>query len=306
MRPPSLVVMAAGLGSRYGGIKQIDPVGPSGEILFDYAVYDALRCGFRDVVFVIREEIDEVFRARIEPTIGRHCAVRYAYQRIDDLPDGCILPPGRGKPWGTGHAPLAAAPYLDRPFALINADDFYGPTAFDTLYRVLTRSGQGRSGFEMGLVGYRLRNTLTDHGHVSRGICRLAADGMLAEIREHERIQRFGDAIRAADAEGGWHDLDPDSLVSMNLWGFPHEVLGEFRTRFDAFARSPSTDLETAEFYLPDVVSALIRDGLGAVQVLPTTEAWFGVTYPEDRVRVEQRIRELVADGTYPERLWPA
>ncbi len=306
MRPPTLVVMAAGLGSRYGGIKQIDPVGPSGEILFDYSVYDAIRSGFGEVVFVIREEIDEAFRARVEPTIGRHCRVRYAYQRIDDVPDGCTVPDARRKPWGTAHAVLSAGAQLDGAFAVINADDFYGPTAFRTLHRFLAEMPEDRLPLEMALVGYTLSKTLTDHGHVSRGVCHVAPDGTLAEIREHKRIQRFGEAIRTADEEDGWHDIDPNAVVSINLWGLPYGILEEFGTRFGEFMCSPATDLETDEFFLPDVVGEIVRDGRGTAHVLPTTEEWVGVTYPDDRTRVERKIRALVADGTYPERLWTA
>ena len=306
MRSPTLVVMAAGLGSRYGGIKQIDPVGPGGEILLDYAVYDAIRSGFDRVIFVIREEIEEPFRARIEPTIARRCRVEYAYQRIDDVPDGCRVPESREKPWGTGHAPLAAEPLLDGPFALINADDFYGSSSFRTMYRFLSELPESPAGLEMALIGYELRNTLTEHGHVSRGVCQTAADGTLTGIRECERIQRFGDAIRYVDTSDRWHDIDPETVVSMNLWGFPHEVLGEMRNRFEAFLRAPETDLESAEFYLPDVISELVRDGVGTVRVLATSEEWFGVTYPEDRPWIERRIRELVSQGVYPERLWSA
>jgi len=306
MGSPTLVVMAAGLGSRFGGIKQIEPVGPSGEILLDYSVYDAIRSGFERVVFVIREEIDALFRARIEPTIARHCRVEYAYQRIDDVPKDCDVPESRDKPWGTGHAPLAAEPLLDGPFALINADDFYGSSSFRTLYRFLSELTESKTGLEMALIGYELRNTLSEHGHVSRGVCQTAADGTLMGIRERERIQRFGDAIRYLDTDGCWHDIDPATVVSMNLWGFPHEVLGEMRNRFEAFLRAPATDLESAELYLPHVVGELVRDGLGIVRVLPTSEEWFGATYPEDRTWIERRIRELVSQGAYPERLWSA
>jgi hypothetical protein len=297
--------MAAGLGSRYGGVKQIDPVGPGGEILLDYAAYDALRSGFERIVFVIREEIEGDFRDRIEPTIGRHCNVRYVHQRIEDVPEGIDVPAMRRKPWGTGHAALAAEAALDGPFALINADDFYGRAAFETVHRFLTRPPGGRSILEMALVGYALHNTLTEHGSVARGLCYVGPDGMLSGIREIERIRRFGESVRFADAEDRWHDIDPEAIVSMNMWGFPREILGELRNRFDVLLRDPGIDLASEEFYLPDAVGELIHDGIGTVRVLPTSEEWFGITYPEDRARVEERIRQLVSAGVYPERLWP-
>ena len=305
MDSPSLVIMAAGMGSRYGGVKQIDPVGPSGEILLDYAAFDAIRAGFEDVVLVIREEIEAAVRERVDPTIGRQCRVRYAHQRTADVPEGASVDVARSKPWGTTHAVLACRGLLDGPFAVINADDFYGREAYDLLYEFLRRNG-GSRGLELALVGYTLSRTLTDHGHVSRGVCVVSPDGWLEGIRERKRIQRFGDAVRYADIDDRWHDLAPDATASMNVWGFPLEALAELERRFAAFVEDPSTDRMTGESLLPDVVGDMVRDGCASVRVLPTSADWFGVTYPEDRAGVEERIRELVARGTYPERLWPA
>jgi NDP-sugar pyrophosphorylase family protein len=296
--------MAAGIGSRYGGIKQIDPVGPGGEILLDYAVYDAVRAGFSQVVFILREEIEDAFRERIEPTIARHVRVRYVLQRLDAVPAGVRVPLERRKPWGTAHAVLACGDVLDGPFGVINADDFYGRGAFELLHDFLLSLAPRGNDLRMALVGYPLENTLTEHGHVSRGVCRVAADGTLEEIHERKRIQRFDGAVRYADAEGRWHEVSPGATVSMNMWGFPREVLEELDARQTRFFRDRAADLETAEFLLPEVVGDLVREKRGSVRVLPTSERWFGVTYPEDKLHVERAIRRLIDEGVYPPGLW--
>ena len=304
MTAPTLVVMAAGIGSRYGGIKQIDPVGPHGEVLLDYVVYDAIRSGFEDVVFVIREEIGAAFRELVEPTIAGRVRVRYVDQRLDAIPSGFGVPPERRKPWGTAHAVLACKEVLDGPFAVINADDFYGRGAFELLHEDLISSDTSGGKIRIALVGYPLERTLTDHGHVSRGLCRVAADGTLQEIRERERIQRFGEAIRFADEENRWHDVAGDAVVSMNMWGFPRVFLAELEGRWEGFFREPPQDLRAAEFRLPDVVGDLVREGRASVRVLPTNEQWFGVTHPEDRLHVERAVQGLIEKGFYPEDLW--
>jgi len=299
----TLVVMAAGIGSRYGGIKQMEPFGPGGEFLLDYSVYDALRAGFEDVVFVLREAIAADFRELIEPRLARHCRVRYAMQRLTDVPEGVTIPPERAKPWGTSHAVFACRELIDGPFAVINADDFYGREAFSLLCEYLQRMGE-RDGLEMALVGYELAKTLTEHGHVSRGVCQLAADGFLEEIHERKRIRRFGEAIRYETNDGRWIDVASDATASMNMWGFPASFLPHLEQEIGRTFREHADELSTAEFLLPDLIGDLVRESRGRVRVLPTDERWFGVTYAEDRPRVEAAIRRLNESGVYPSPLW--
>ena len=296
--------MAAGIGSRYGGIKQIEPLGPSGEILLDYGVYDAIRAGFEDVIFIIRDEIEDAFRQRVESTIARHCHVRYALQRHDAIPPGTTVPVGRRMPWGTAHAVLACKAQISSPFGVVNSDDYYGRDAFRLLYDYLVGSEAAPRSLEMALVGYTLDNTLTDHGHVSRGVCRVASDGTLQEINERKRIQRFGTSVRYSTPDSQWHDVDPHAVVSMNMWGLPAEMMDVLDVRLTQFFRDHADDLTTAEFLLPEVVGHLVREGQGTVHVLPTTASWFGVTYPEDKLYVKRAIRQLIEAGVYPPDLW--
>jgi hypothetical protein len=300
----TLLVMAAGIGSRYGGLKQIDPVGPNSEIVVDYSVYDALRAGFDKVVFVIRREIEEAFREKIGRTVESRVETGYVLQELDQLPRGFALPAGRKKPWGTGHAILCARESVDTPFAAINADDFYGPTAFAALAEHLRTARDSGGIYDYAMVGYVLENTLSEHGHVARGVCASGQDRCLIDIREREMIRRFPDGVRYAEAGGGWIGLPAGSIVSMNFWGFTPGLFGELESRFPAFLRASAANILKAEFLIPEVVGSLVREGKARVRVLPTGERWFGVTYPEDRPRVQAAIREIIARGVYPENLW--
>ncbi len=300
----TLVVLAAGIGSRYGGLKQIDPVGPNGELIVDYSVYDGLRAGFQRVVFVISRRIEAAFRERVGRTIERQVDTDYVFQQLDDLPRGFSVPPDRVKPWGTGHATLVSRQAVDGPFAVINADDFYGRDSFQALGRFLAEIPDQGLIQHYAMVGFPLENTLTEHGHVSRGICQVDRDGFLIDIQERTRVQRWGDAIRYSDDGQTWIDIPEGSIASMNAWGFTPDLFAELEARFDAFLRDPQRDLTKAEFFLPQTVGELIAEGLARVQVLPTSERWFGVTYPEDKPRVRAAIDGLIQQGVYPARLW--
>jgi hypothetical protein len=302
----TLLVMAAGIGSRYGGLKQIDPVGPNGEIVVDYSVYDALRAGFDKVVFVIRRELEGAFRERIGRTVETRVETAYVFQELDRLPAGYRLPAGRTKPWGTGHAILCARDSVVTPFAAINADDFYGRTAFAALAGHLRNAGDSGGIYDYAMVGYVLENTLSEHGHVARGVCEAGADGCLVDIRERKRVRGSPDGVKFAGDDGAWVGLPAGSFVSMNIWGFTPSLFGELEARFPEFLRESAAEILKAEFLIPEVVGNLVRKGKARVRVLPTAEKWFGVTYPEDRPRVQAAIREIVARGVYPEDLWEA
>ncbi len=304
MRTPVLVVLAAGIGSRYGGIKQIEPIGPSGEILLDYSIFDALRAGFREIVLVVRPEIEAAVRDRVDPRVGRQGIVRYVNQTLDAVPGGFHLPEERVKPWGTAHAVLQCQGTVHAPFAVINADDFYGRSAFASLFSFLDARPSECGPMEIGLIGYSLPTTLTEHGHVSRGVCQIAPDGYLSRIDERKRIRQVGGSIQYEDRDGCWVELDPSTVVSMNMWGFPERILSELSDRFARFLEHHAGDLDNVEFLLPDVVGDLVRAGAARVRVFPAAEPWFGVTYSEDKPIAQRRIRELIEDGVYPARLW--
>lgn len=298
MKSPTLLVLAAGMGSRYGGLKQIDPVGPSGEAIMDYSIFDALRAGFGKVVFVIRKDIEEAFRKSIGSRFENHAAVEYAFQELDALPPGFTTPEGRTKPWGTTQAILSAADVLHEPFAAINADDFYGAESF----RVLAQHLQsGTSDYAM--VGFVLRKTLSEFGSVARGICRKDAQGFLDSIVEKTNIEPEGTGAKSTDPDGTVTHLSGDEDVSMNMWGFTVRILDQLHDVFEQFLREQGTDLR-AESYLPNSVGQLVKSGMARVRVLRSGDAWFGVTYREDRPRVVQSIQQLVREGLYPERLW--
>ena len=303
MAAPKLVVMAAGMGSRFGGLKQIAPVDDAGHVIVDFSIYDALRAGFGGVVFIVKPEMEADFRATIGARVSGHIDVFYAHQTLDALPAGFSVPEGRQKPWGTGHAVLCARKFIDGPFAVINADDFYGRTAFQSVYDFLTAPGDAN---EHAMAAYRLRNTLTENGSVSRGVCRVDAGGYLSGITERTRIeQRASGAAFTEDGGETWQPLTGEEPVSMNLWGFKVSVLPEMESRFEAFLRdeAPKNPLR-GEFYLPSVPDALIREGKARVRVLPTSERWFGVTYPGDMEAVRAAIAEKKASGEYPVHLW--
>jgi hypothetical protein len=304
MANPTLVVMAAGIGNRYGGLKQIDPVGPNGEIIIDYSIYDALNVGFGKVVFVITEDIEEAFRKRVGRTIEKRCETTYVFQKIEDVPGGFEVPPGRQKPWGTGHAALSCRNVVHSPFAVINADDFYGRSSYQTLCDYL-RSAQDRDGmYDYCMVGYVLKNTLTEHGHVARGVCTVSQDGYLAEIHERRRIDRFGEIAKYTEDGENWIEIPKGSVVSMNMWGFTPSLFSELEARFPQFLQKNSDSIQKAEYFLPDVVGDLLKEKGATVKVLATNERWFGVTYQQDKPRVKRAIRDLIRRGVYPEKLW--
>jgi len=302
MSGPQLVVMAAGIGSRYGGLKQVDPVGPSGEIVIDYSTYDAIRSGFEKVIFIIRQDIEEVFRRKIGRSIEKRVDTAYVFQELDDLPEGFVRPPERSKPWGTGHAVLCAADQITGPFAVINADDFYGAGSFAILADYL-RDARDRDGkYDCCLAGYVLGKTLTEHGHVARGVC-TTEGGRLVEIVERTCIQRFPDGVKYTEDGRNWVEIDPDTTVSMNMWGFTTDFLDELRAGFDKFCRT-SLDIPKSEFFVPVVVNDLIVAGKTSPAVLMTDEQWYGVTYQEDKPALKAAIGRMVSSGRYPENLW--
>jgi NDP-sugar pyrophosphorylase family protein len=301
---PMLIVMAAGLGSRYGGIKQIEPVGPHGATLLDYAVFDALRAGFDKVVFVISEAIEGPFRERFGATIEQHCDVAYVIQRLSDVPPGFVLPPERQKPWGTGQAVLSCRDEVTGSFAVINADDFYGCAAFETLAGYLAHAEDKDGFYDYCMVGYVLENTITEYGHVSRGVCTVDDDGFLVHIRERTHIERRGGAVVYTEDGATWINIPARATVSMNIWGFTPSLFGKLQRRFPLFLRENAQNLLKAEFFLPNIVGDLVQEKKARVRVLTSDAQWFGVTYKEDRPRVEQAIRALIEQDVYPEDLW--
>ncbi len=304
MASTTLVVMAAGIGSRYGGLKQIDPVGPSGEIVIDYSVYDAIRAGFDKVVFIIRKDIEQAFREKVGQTIEQRIDTEYVFQELDKIPEGFAVPEGRTKPWGTSHAVLCAAEAVPGPMAVINADDFYGAESFQILGDYLRSAKDTPDVYDWSMVGFVLRNTLSEHGHVARGVCTVDQGGNLQNITERTKIQPFDDGIKYTEDDGQtWHELDGGRIVSMNLWGFTPSLFTELRQRFPEFLRD-NIDNPKSEFLLPFVVDDLIQLGRARVKVLPTDSRWLGVTYQDDKPRVKQAIQDLVDQGAYPENLW--
>jgi NDP-sugar pyrophosphorylase family protein len=296
---PTLVVMAAGMGSRYGGLKQVEAIGPRGETLLDYSVFDAHRAGFSRVVFVLRRDIEAAFRDRLGRALESRIETAYAFQELDDLPPGLAPPRGRTRPWGTAHALLCARREVDGPFAVINADDFYGAEAYRLLFERLSRARAGR----LFLVGYRLEETLSEHGHVSRGICEIADGDRLTAVVERTRVQRFPDGIRYATEDDRWLSLSADSVVSMNLWGLAPDLFEPVGEVFREFVER-NLDSDSAECHLPTVVNALVERHAADVRVLHTGGRWFGLTHREDRSSARERIAELIRRGDYPERLW--
>jgi dTDP-glucose pyrophosphorylase len=300
---PTLVVLAAGIGSRYGGLKQIDPVGPGGEVVLDYSVFDALRAGFGRVVFIIRHDIETAFREAILSRYAGRVDAALAYQELDMLPPGFALPPERKKPWGTSHAVLCAAGQVHEPFAVINADDFYGEDSYRVLAKFLT-APVAAGPDEYALVGFRLRNTLSAHGTVARGVCSADASGFLTVAEELTAIEAVpGGRARNRNPDGTVRELTGDEPVSMNMWGFRPPVFEQIRGEFQTFLRENAASPK-AEFYIPTAITGLIRKGTARCRILPTSSAWFGVTYREDKPGVVESVRALIRQGRYPERLW--
>ena len=304
-RDITLIIMAAGMGSRYGGMKQIDHVDEEGDKIIDFSIYDALKSGFTKVVFVIKEENLQVFRDEIGDRLEGHIKVEYAFQKLSDIPDGYTVPEGREKPWGTAQAVFAARDVIDGPFAVINADDFYGRDAFAQAYTFLSTAVRGH----YAMVGYELRNTLTENGTVSRGICSVSPDGMLKEVVERTKIRvsesNASDAEYTPDEGKTWVPLAGDSATSMNFWCFAEDFMGEIGGYFERFLKEevPGNPMK-AECYLPTVVSGLLDAGKCNVKVLHTTEKWHGVTYKEDKPGLVEAIKKMKKEEKYPGNLW--
>ncbi len=301
MKSPELVIMAAGMGSRYGGLKQIDPVDEYGHIIIDYSIYDAIRAGFKSVTFIIKKQIEREFREVMDKHLkGKNINVKYVYQELDKLPLGYSVPDGRTKPWGTAHALLCTLGTVDAPFAVINADDYYGANAFKKIYDFLSNVDESDGRYHYSMVGYRIKNTVTEEGTVSRGVCRCDNDGYLAEIVERTRIATEDGKIWYTEGDNDV-DLDPDTLVSMNLWGLTPSYLRECAARFPVFLdKNLKTNPEKCEFFLPTVISELITEGKADVRVLDNSDKWYGVTYKEDKKNVVEAFKKFIADGIYP------
>jgi hypothetical protein len=298
MTKPTLLVLAAGMGSRYGGLKQIDPVGPAGETIIDYSIYDALRAGFGKLVFVIRHDIEQQFREIVGARFEKRVAVEYAFQELDKLPPGFSVPAGRTKPWGTTHAILMAEKVVKENFAAINADDFYGQNAYQTLAQHLT-SGTP----DYAMVGFILKNTLSAHGTVARGVSRVDVNNYLTSIVEMMKIEPDGSGAKNTEADGKITKLTGDEAVSMNFWGFTPALFPQIQAEFEKFLKKAGGE-QKSECYIPATVGDLVTGGRARVKVLRSPDSWFGVTYREDRPQVVESIRQLIARGDYPEKLW--
>jgi len=307
MKKPVLVIMAAGIGSRYGaGVKQLAKVGPSGELVIDYSLYDAREAGFETVIFIIRKDIEADFRQLIGDRVEQQMHVSYAYQDPEDLPAGFCKPVGRRKPWGTGHAVLACRGMLDGPFAVINADDYYGKEAFRNIYQYLEDSERLKpeSGYRCAMAGFVLENTLSANGTVTRGVCLINEEGKLIGVNETQEIGKRADGVINGTYQGRVRKLEPDSLVSMNFWGFTPDFMPELEQRFVDFLKGiPEGDLK-AEYLLPVLVNDLLKEEQITVRVLPCSDQWFGITYPEDKDMAAARLQDMVDQGIYPSPLW--
>jgi len=306
MNKPVLVVMAAGMGSRYGGLKQIDPVGNHGQLIIDYSIYDARRAGFETVVFVIKHEIEETFKSAIGDRLSKVIEVKYAYQELTDLPEGYSVPDGRVKPFGTAHAILAARKVVDGPFAVVNADDYYGPEGFKAIYDYLSTTPDQPGCYEFAMVGYRLDNTVTENGHVARGVCEEDENNFLVSVTERTRIEKDGADARYTEDDGQtWTALPGGTIVSMNLWGLTRSFMDEAWARFPAFLdKTLAENPLKGEYFLPSVISELIAEGKARAKVLRSGDKWYGVTYQADKPVVVAAIAEKTASGMYPDDLW--
>lgn len=305
MKETTLVIMAAGIGSRFGGgIKQLEPVGPGGEIIMDYSIYDALQAGFDKIVFIIRKDLEEDFREIIGNRIEKLARVEYAFQELDDLPEGFEKPAGRKKPWGTGQAVLSIKGLVDGPFLVINADDYYGKEGFRKIHDYMVNEMKEDSQvYDLCMGGFMLVNTLSENGGVTRGVCQVTEDGYLKAVTETYEIQREGRGLKARDEQGNPVSLDESCHVSMNMWGFPVTFLDELEKGFPEFLSEIKEGDIKSEYLLPKIVDRLVEEGKARVRVLETPDKWFGVTYKEDKQAVVDSIRALIAQGAYPERL---
>ncbi len=304
-KEPILVIMAAGMGSRFGGLKQIEPISDKGEIILDFSLYDAFMAGFKKAIFVIKRENEEDFRKLIDNGAAKYMEVDYAFQQLNDLPDGYSVPEGREKPWGTAHAVMAARHLADGPIAVINADDYYGPGAFQTIYDFLEGACDGEKYFYC-MVGYDIENTLTENGFVSRGVCKTSEQGFLTEITERTKIQwKDGEIVYTEDDGKTWKNLPKGTTVSMNFWGFTPSMMKEMEAGFPAaldkiLAENPLK----GEYFLPGVVDRLLREGKAEVKVLKSRDRWYGVTYKEDKESVVSALQSMKDKGEYPDKLW--
>ena len=296
---PTLIILAAGMGSRYGGLKQMDEVGPNGEAIIDYSLFDAIRAGFGKVIFVIRTDFADAFKARFDPRLKGRIEVEYVYQALDKLPAGFALPPEREKPWGTAHALWMADGVANEPMAVINADDFYGKKAYQAMADFLITSADPA---EYSMIGYNVENTLSDHGTVSRGVCETDSNGYLTTVVERTKIKGESDGIFFYE-EDGRHPLGPKTPVSMNFWGLKPNVFGYLKEGFAGFLTNRGHELKS-EYYIPLLINDNIVNGNIRTKVIECDSPWFGVTYIEDKPIVQGRIAQLIADGVYPEQLW--
>lgn len=301
IKKPVLVIMAAGMGSRYGGLKQIDPVDAKGRIIMDFSIYDAKRAGFEKVIFIIKKEQEDLFREAVGDRVSEYMEVAYAYQEINNIPAGFEVPEGRVKPWGTAHAVYSCKDMIDGPFAVINADDYYGREAFQLIYDYL-ESHEDDDKFRYTMVGYKLCNTVTENGYVSRGVCEMNGAGELIGIQERTRIEHHEDGIAFTEDDGAtWTHLDDDTTVSMNMWGFSRSILDEIEKGFPAFLeKGLKENPMKCEYYLPGVVSDLLGEDRATVAVLKSADKWYGVTYKEDKPVVMEAIRKMEEEGLYP------
>ena len=305
MKEPVLLVMAAGMGSRYGGLKQMDPVGSAGELIIDFSLYDSFMAGFKKAVFIIKKETEDDFRALIEGRSGKFMETGYAFQELSDMPFGYSVPDGREKPWGTCHAVMSAKALIDGPFAVINADDFYGPDAFHSMYDFLVSAEDGDK-LDCSMIGYKLENTLTEHGHVARGVCAVSPDGFLTDITERTNVmRRDGKIMFTEDGEKTWTEISDGTTVSMNFWGFSKRVMDELAEMFPKFLDNALRENPLkGEFFLPLAASSLINDGKASFKVIMSKDKWHGVTYKEDRASVAVSLKAMKDSGIYPEVLW--
>ena len=304
-KEPTLVIMAAGMGSRYGGLKQVDTITDTDEIIVDFSLYDAMLAGFDRAIFIIREEHRDLFREVIDEKAGRFMKIEYAYQKIDDIPQGVAVPEDRKKPWGTAHAVLSCRDMIDGPFAVINADDYYGPDGFAAIYEYLTTHEDGEKQ-EYCMVGYKLENTVTENGTVSRGVCTIDENGNLADVTERTKIKEVDGRISYTEDEGEtWIPLPDGTIVSMNFWGFTAGMMNELKDGMDEFFETKFiSDPVKSECYLPAVADNLIKTGKANVKVLNISDAWYGITYPEDKEDVKNALESMKDKGLYPPKLW--
>ena len=305
MKKPVLVVMAAGMGSRYGGLKQIDPVDKEGHIIMDFSIYDAVQAGFRKVVFIIKKENEADFRSAIGDRLSNQLEVSYVFQNLHNIPEGYEVPEGRVKPWGTAHAVYSCMDEIDGPFAVINADDYYGVEAFKLIYDYLSTHADDDK-YRYTMVGYHLANTVTDNGYVSRGVCETNENGELISVTERTRIEKYNGGVAYTEDDGNtWVQVPDDTTVSMNMWGFTKSILEEIKAGFPAFLdKGLQENPMKCEYFLPTVVSNLLAEDKATVSVLKSADKWYGVTYKEDKKSVMDAISEMKQQGVYPEELW--